>query len=98
MTRKNAQELLLEVGEYRSMEVIDAIYDDIEMAREDNKSKAKSYECKMLVDSIYDEIGSCGKCRFASEHHVQESLIECGKGYYAQKKNWYCKDFEGKIK
>ena len=52
--------------------------------------------CYEIINEIYDSIGSCGECRFATES-ISAKQIECSKGHWSHHKDWYCADFEGRI-
>ena len=47
----------------------------------------------ILINQIYDSIGSCEECKFSTEH-VNNKLIDCSRGYWSHTKKWYCADFE----
>ena len=51
------------------------------------------YSDEYIINKIYDSIGHCKECRFGSKH-IDKNLIECSKGYWAHKENWFCADFE----
>ncbi len=66
------------------------------MTRDESKSKANSYECKMLIDTIYDSLKSqiCENCK----HHryIEKSYRVCDIIEIGTSDNFGCTLFESK--
>ena len=60
----------------------------------ENKIPKYQYEVKVLVNDIYDSIGTCGECKNATKRHTPYycSLIDI-----TVPRNWYCAGFERKV-
>ena len=57
------------------------------------KSKATSHDSKVLIDYIYDSIGSCKTCAFLGDRGVH-----CGQHNRTVPNNGYCWLYEKEIR
>ena len=67
----------------------------IEEARELTDTVQCEEDCRQLVNTIYDSIGTCGECEYYDEKSIDTDNVCIIQGIL-HSQAWYCADFERK--